>query len=46
MGEKFNRLAKEIKSEYVRKGFSTKRATYIGKATAGGIYRIQQAKKK
>lgn len=39
MGKAFKKLEHEIEREYEKKGFSKKRSEYIGKATAGKIYR-------
>lgn len=39
MGKKFNKLEKKIEHEYTKKGVPLKEAEYIGKATAGKIYR-------
>lgn len=36
---KFRRLSNEITGEYERKGFSRRRARYIGNATAGKVAR-------
>jgi hypothetical protein len=39
MGKAFNKLSKKVEKEYKKKGFSTKKAEYIGKATAAKIAR-------
>ena len=39
----FKNLAKRIEEEYVRKGYSRKRAAYIGRATAGEVNRENEA---
>lgn len=41
MGKKFNRLERKIEKEYEHMGRSKKDAEYIGKATAGKIFRMQ-----
>lgn len=42
---KFNRLKNRVAAEYRRKGFSAKRAAYIGRATAGKVAREKRAKR-
>ena len=37
-GERFKKLAKEIEREYIKKGYSKKRAREIGRATAGKVF--------
>lgn len=39
----FKNLAKRIEEEYIRKGYSRKRAAYIGRATAGEVNREKEA---
>ena len=39
MGKAFDKLAKHITKEYEKKGYTEKEAKYIGKATAGKIFR-------
>lgn len=39
MGKKFKKLEKRVEKEYRNKGYSLKESEYIGKATAGKIYR-------
>ena len=39
MGKKFNKLEHRIEREYIKKGYPKKEAEYIGKATAGKIFR-------
>ena len=41
MGKKFNKLEKHIEHEYEAKGYSHKKAEYIGKATAAKIFRAK-----
>ena len=41
----FQRLARHVKREYLRRGFSPKRAAYIGRATAGRVARAKRARK-
>jgi DNA-binding transcriptional regulator YdaS (Cro superfamily) len=35
----FNKLKRSVSAEYRRKGYSAKRADYIGRATAGKVAR-------
>lgn len=46
MGKKFNRLEGKVEREYKKKGFSKKRARYIGRATAGKVFREKRAKRR
>ena len=39
MGKKFDKLEHRVEREYRKKGYSLKESEYIGKATAGKIYR-------
>lgn len=41
----FNRLKNKVTRSYERKGYSKKRATYIGRATAGKVAREKRAKR-
>ena len=45
-GKKFQKLSKKITKEYIKKGFSKKKAEYIGKATAGKIFWQKFGKRK
>jgi hypothetical protein len=45
MSRKFNKLANSVTNEYMKKGYSKQKASYIGKATAGKVAR-QKGKKK
>jgi len=37
-GKRFERLARHVARQYEKKGYSKKRAEYIGKATAGKVF--------
>lgn len=39
MGKKFRKLERRVEREYESKGYSRERAAYIGRATAGKVYR-------
>ena len=41
---KFNILEHKIDREYIKKGYSKKKADYIAKATAGKIARLKHRK--
>lgn len=43
MSKKFNKLKRKIDREYLKKGFSRKRAKYIAKATAAKVFREKEA---
>jgi hypothetical protein len=42
----FKKLDKKITREYEKKGYSKKKAQYIGRATAGEVAREKRAKRK
>ena len=42
--KKFVRLEKHVEREYEKKGYSPKRAEYIGKAVAGKVARERRKK--
>ena len=46
MSKSFDKLKREIKDEYEKKGYSKKKADYIAKATAGEIARRKNKKHK
>lgn len=41
----FNRLKNRVSAEYRKKGYSAKRAAYIGRATAGKVAREKRRKR-
>ncbi|MGH7239268.1 MAG: hypothetical protein ACREHG_04275 [Candidatus Saccharimonadales bacterium] len=41
----YKKLSGQVKREYERKGYSPKKANYIGNATAGKVKREKDAKK-
>ena len=43
MGKKFNHLEHIVAKEYEKKGYSHKKAEYIGKAVAGKVFRNKNA---
>ena len=43
--KKFNQLKGKIEREYEKEGYSKSRSEYIGRATAGKVYREKEAKK-
>ena len=45
-GEKFKKLAKQVEKEYLKKGYSKKRAHRIGQATAGKVFWQKFGKRK
>ncbi len=45
-GKRFKKLAGHVTKEYEKKGYSKKRAEYIGKATAGKVFWRKYGKKK
>ena len=45
-GERFKKLEKKVEREYLKKGYSKKKAKQIGKATAGKIFWKKVGKKK
>lgn len=47
MSEKgFNKLDRKVTEEYEKKGYSKKKAEYIGRATAGKVAREKRSKRK
>lgn len=42
----FNRLSGKVTRSYEKKGYSKKRAEYIGKATAGKVAREKRANRR
>jgi hypothetical protein len=46
MSKKFNKLEGKISKEYEKEGYSKAKSEYIGKATAGEIYREKESKTK
>lgn len=43
MGKKFKHLEHIVEKEYEKKGYSQKRAEYIGKAVAGKVFHNKKA---
>ena len=43
MGKRFNRLERKVEREYEKKGYSKKTSEAWGRATAGKVFREQQA---
>lgn len=41
----FNRLEKIVEKEYLRKGYSKKRASYIAHSVAGHVARMKRSRK-
>lgn len=41
MGKKFKKLERKIEREYEKRGYGKKKSEYIGRATAGMIYRVK-----
>ena len=45
-GKRFKKLEREIATEYIKKGYSKKKAEYIGRATAGKVFWLKFGKRK
>lgn len=45
MGKRFNRLERKVEREYEKKGYSKKTSEKWAKATAGKVFREQQARR-
>lgn len=44
MSKKFNKLEGRVEKEYEKEGYSKAKAQYIGRATAGKVYREKEQK--